>query len=247
MVCYASVASSTMLPCHSGRIRCIRHPIIIPHRSPLATLIVRQAHEDRGHVSADQTLQEVRKQYWILKGRLTIQRILNGCLLCKRHQAKPLQPMMADLPSFRTEPGLPAFAHTGVDSLGPIEVKMLRTRVKRYGCLLTCLTTRAVDIQMAYQLDTDSVILCLARLESRYGTPPTYRSDNGTYFVGANNEFKKCLADLDYNRLADSMTICRSSGFLILLQPPTLGVFGNDACDSPSKRSYSYTYYTERR
>lgn len=39
---------------------------------------------------------------------------------------------MANLPHFRLQPGLPAFARTGIDYFGPLEVKVLRGLVKRY-------------------------------------------------------------------------------------------------------------------
>jgi hypothetical protein len=127
----------------------IRHPIILPRLERLTELILSQLHRDRAHLSAEQLHHEARGQYWIPKGRLTAQRVFSMCYPCKRKNAKGLRPKMADLPSFRLKIGYPAFTHTGVDYFGPIEVTILRRTVKE-GCLFTCLTSRCVHLEMAY-------------------------------------------------------------------------------------------------
>ena len=78
----------------------------------------------------------------------------------------------------------------GVDYFGPIAVKRGRGREKRYGRLLTCLSSRAVHIEVVESLDTDSFISCLQRFIARRGLPELIRSDNGRNFVGA--EWELC-------------------------------------------------------
>ena len=121
-----------------------RHPIILPARSRLTDVLVWKAHQDCAHASNEKTLHELRRQYWVPKGLTTIRRIVRACVICKRYNPKPLQPQMVSLPFFRLQPGLPAFARTGVDYFGPIKVTIFRRKVKRWGCLFTCLSSRAV-------------------------------------------------------------------------------------------------------
>ena len=71
---------------------------------------------------------------------------------------------MADLPKERITPDKPPFTAVGVDYFGPLEVKQGRSRVKRYGCIFTCLALRAVHIEIAHSLDTDSMINALRDL-----------------------------------------------------------------------------------
>ena len=78
--------------------------------------------------------------------------------------------MMAALPSYRIQPIQRAFTNTGVDYFGPIEVNLFRRKVKRWDCFFTCLSSRAVHIEMTYSLDTDSFFSCLSRFEDRRGT-----------------------------------------------------------------------------
>ena len=200
-----------------------RHPIILPAKCHLTSIIIWKAHVTRAHPSADQTLQELRSQYWIPKGRITVQRIINSCMPCKRVNPKPLAPMMANLPAFRLQPGLPAFARTGVDYFGPCEVRILPSNVKRWGCLFTCLTSRAVHLEMAFSMETDSFLNCLTRFEARYGTPISYHSDNGTNFVGAKNELTECLQNFDQATIARNL--CRRNAQWFF-NPPAAPHFG---------------------
>ena len=54
-----------------------------------------------------------------------------------------------------------------------------KSRAKRYVCLFTCLVTRAVHLEIAYALDTDSFMNAFVRMVSRRGTPSYVISDNG--------------------------------------------------------------------
>ena len=71
---------------------------------------------------------------------------------------------MAPLPSVRITPMNPPFTFVGVDYFGPLMVRQGRSLVKRYGCLFTCLTMRAVHIEIAYSLDAESFLCALADL-----------------------------------------------------------------------------------
>ena len=80
-----------------------------------------------------------------------------------------MQQMMADLPADRLKPDDPPCTRVGVDYFGPIEVKRGRSMVKRYGVVFTCLAIRAVHIEKADSLDTDSCIAAIRRFIARRG------------------------------------------------------------------------------
>ena len=86
---------------------------------------------------------------------------------------------MADLPKERVTPRQPPFSHVGIDYFGPFVVKQGRSQVKGYGCIFACLTVRAVHIEIAHSLDTDSFINVLRRFIARRGKPVFLRTDNG--------------------------------------------------------------------
>ena len=67
--------------------------------------------------------------------------------------------MMAPLPKSRVTPGMYAFESTGLDYFGPMYVKQGRSTVKRYGCLFTCLKSRAVHLEVVHSMTTDSFLM----------------------------------------------------------------------------------------
>ena len=87
---------------------------------------------------------------------------------------------MSDLPQERLLPDLPPFTNTGVDYFGPLEIKRGRAVVKRWGVIFTCMTSRAVHIEVANSLDTSSCINALRRFISSRRQVKRLRSDNGT-------------------------------------------------------------------
>jgi len=100
---------------------------------------------------------------------------------------------MADLPADRVTPNKPPFTFVGMDCFGPFMVKRARSLVKRYGALYTCLTTRAVHIEIVHTMETSSFLNSLRRFIARRGKPEVVRSDNGTNFVGGQRELKEAI------------------------------------------------------
>ena len=72
---------------------------------------------------------------------------------------------MTALPIGGFEHRKPTFLHSGVEYFGPLDVTTFRRKVKRWGCLYICLTMRAVHLEMAYSLGTDSFLSTLLRFE----------------------------------------------------------------------------------
>ena len=61
--------------------------------------------------------------------------------------------------------------------------------------------TRAVHLEMAYALDTDSFMNAFARMVSRRGTPSYVLSDNGTNFVSGERELGEFVEQLDQEKI----------------------------------------------
>jgi len=187
-----------------------KHQIILPYSHHITNLIILDIHKNNHHVGRSQVLDIIREQFWIIKGITNVRKVLNDCLPRKKLKVQPKNQFIADLPKERLLVKEPAFTATGVDYFGPIIIKQhKRTRstqgqAKRYGAVFTCLTTRAVHLELAGDMTTDSFILALRRFISRRGHrghPKTMWSDNGLNFVGAKNELYNILAKLNEKKL----------------------------------------------
>ena len=167
-----------------------KHQIILTSHHQSTKLLVQHLHGFHKHVGTEHLLSLTRQQYWIVGGRVLIKQTTRKCVTCQKKKAKPSQVKMADLPEYRITMSTPPFFYTGVDYFGPIMVKIRRSHDKRWGCIFTCLTTRAVHLEVSPSLESDDFINVLERFICRRGCPNTIRSDCGTNFKGATDELK---------------------------------------------------------
>ena len=100
---------------------------------------------------------------------------------------------MSNLPENR---GVSSPPFTEIDPFGPFMVTQGRSRVKRYGLMITCMYCRGVHIELLYHLTTDSMIIGLRSFMGIRGY-----SDQGTNLVGAANELKGFYDTIEDPRL----------------------------------------------
>ena len=182
-----------------------KHPAILPAKTHVTELIIQHVHQTVGHQGRQHVLASLREKFWVLRANAAVRRVLSRCLVCRRLQARPLTQKMANLPEDRVTPDHPPFSFSAVDLFGPFLVKRGRSMVKRYGVLFTCLTTRAVHIELAHSLTTDSFVNALRRFVSRRGEVREIRSDNGTNFVGAERELREEIDKWNQQQIHEAM------------------------------------------
>ena len=182
-----------------GRLKCAsipsqeKHPIIIPKNSHNAVLIIRHCHEMIQHQGRHFTEGAIRSSgFWIVGGKRMISAILHRCVKCRKLRGDVVVKKMSDLPDDRLQP-TPPFTYIGVDTFGPWDIITRRTRggqanSKRWALLFTCLTTRAVHIEVIESLSSSSFINAFRRFTAIRGEVRVIRSDQGTNFVGATDD-----------------------------------------------------------
>ncbi|XP_074661512.1 uncharacterized protein LOC141914144 [Tubulanus polymorphus] len=200
-----------------------KHPIILPKMSHVSRLIIRETHSNVGHLGKDTVLARLRDQFWVQGGPGLVKSIVGDCGTCRRYQRAFCRQKMADLPQERLGIGDPPFSNTGVDYFGPFTIKHRRSEVKRYGVIFSCMTSRAVHLEIAHSLETDSCINAYRRFVSRRGPVRVMRSDNGTNLVGARAELEAALKDLDGEKIESELA---KIGVRWELNPPTASHFG---------------------
>ncbi|XP_043237658.1 uncharacterized protein LOC122389569 isoform X1 [Amphibalanus amphitrite] len=168
-----------------------KHPLILPDKDKIVDLIITDLHERVGHEGRMHVLSELRTKFWVIKGNSAVRRCLHRCVKCRRRHRPVEGQKMADLPRDRVEETSHPFSCTGVDYFGPLYAKRGRGHVKKFGVIFTCLSVRAVHLELADSLSADSFICALRRFVARRGDVRLLRSDRGTNFVGAERELRR--------------------------------------------------------
>ncbi|GFU44337.1 integrase catalytic domain-containing protein [Trichonephila clavipes] len=137
---------------------------------------------------------------------------------------------MADLPSDRVNVSR-VFTKVGIDYASPFFIKLYPGKFKKsykcYVCIFICFAVKAIHLEIVTNCSTDAFLGALKRFISRWGKPHDIFSDNGTNFVGANNELKKILQNLFIKEGKETIeNFIASEGIVWHLNPPATPHFG---------------------
>ena len=128
---------------------------------------------------------ELRSQFWIIKGRNIVKKVIHQCCVCRRHEGKPYSaPRPPPLPIFRVEEA-PPFTFTGVDFAGPLYVRNEDGMRKVWICLYTCCVVRAIHLELVPDQTNSAFLRSFRRFVARRGLPRQIVSDNSKTFKAA--------------------------------------------------------------
>ena len=179
----------------------IKHPIILPKKCHVSELVTRYCHQRVGHQGRGMTINEVRASgFWVLGLSSAVSGMISRCVRCRKLRGVTQVQKMAELPEDRVEPS-PPFTYCGVDYFGPWYIREGRKELKRYGVVFTCLCCRAIHLETATALTTDSFINALRRFIAIRGPVRQLRCDRGTNFIGAERELREAVGEMDENRI----------------------------------------------
>ncbi|XP_052562964.1 uncharacterized protein LOC128092673 [Culex pipiens pallens] len=182
-----------------------RYPIIMPKDHTATKLLVDWYHRKYLHGNCETVVNELRQRFHVPNLRTAARKAKNDCLLCQLKAKVPVVPRMAPLPAARLKAFERPFSYVGVDYFGPVAVRVNRTTAKRWVALFTCLTTRAVHLEVVHSLSAESCKMSFRRLIARRGAPVEIYSDRGTNFVGSSNELQKEMKVIE-EKLAETFT-----------------------------------------
>ncbi len=211
----------------STRVRDFQNPkqplklIALSLRSSLTRLLLTSLHIRYLHPGTNTLLSIINHTYHIPGVKNHLKGLSRKCPQCQRAYDRGVHQAMGILPLTRTTPA-PPFTSTGVDFAGPFITRRGHTRkpvmVKSYACIFICLTTKATHIELCLDLSTDEFMAALRRFCARRGTPTDIFSDNGTNFVGTNNEFHHIRQLLQSSKRSISHFACNNN-----LRTPHMG------------------------
>ncbi|XP_044573577.1 uncharacterized protein LOC123257717 [Drosophila ananassae] len=163
----------------------------LSHRHSLTEMVVRHYPAQIKHQNVDATIAQIRTRFWVTKMRRVPKEVISSCNERKLQRTRPMPPIIGPLPEDRLEAGGCPFKYTGLDYFGPLLVTVACHREKRWVALFTCLTIRAIHLELAHDLSTDSCIIAIRNFVCRRVPVRKLRSDNGKNFVGADREARR--------------------------------------------------------
>ncbi|XP_055591188.1 uncharacterized protein LOC129743234 [Uranotaenia lowii] len=203
-----------------------KHQILLPYQHRFSTLLVECYHERHLHAAPQLLLGILRLRYWIIGARNLAKTVVHRCLNCVRARPKLVEQFMAELPKERITATRP-FAKTGVDYWGPILLKPPQRRAsptKAFVAVFVCFSTKAVHIELVFDLTTAKFLQALRRFVARRGPPSDIYSDNGRNFLGAKNELKRLIRNPEH---ADKVAAeCSDCHIRWHFNPPRASHFG---------------------
>ena len=151
-----------------------KNPIFLPNNHSFVNLLVLHTHNEIKHSGVRDTLTTIRERFWILRGREVVKKLIRRCVVCRKYGGKPFKPQPTpDLPDFRVSSDLP-FTHIELDFAGPFFIKSTfenkptengesNPNVKAYVLLITCASTRSVQIELTLGLSVQIFLLAFRR------------------------------------------------------------------------------------
>ena len=172
-----------------------KHPILLDGSHHVTHLLIRHTHIQLHHLGVRVVLSHLRHEFWILRARQNIKKILHTCLPCKLASNTRGQEVETPLPAEGVQPSMP-FAVPILDFSGPLYTKKDQSGMT-YILLLTYVTTRALHLEVSSDMSVDKFLITLDRYVSRRGLPHTAYSDNAATFQAACRELAKICAILN--------------------------------------------------
>lgn len=137
----------------------IKQSIVLDPHHHITKLIIRDYDEKLPQYGPECILAEIRRKFWLLRGRGANWHDQRQCFESHKWRSKPEIPKVADLPQSRLRLYKLAFYSTGIDCFCPMHVKFGRRSEKRWGLIFQCLTTTAVHLDLLEGMDTDAFLM----------------------------------------------------------------------------------------
>ncbi|XP_058449100.1 uncharacterized protein LOC131429066 [Malaya genurostris] len=199
-----------------------KFPIILPRYHRGTALLLDWYHRKYLHANRETVVNEVRQRFHVSNLRTVVRRMAKECQTCRNKNTFPTMPRMAPLPEARLTSFVRPFTYVGLDYFGPLPIKVGRSVAKRWVVLFTCLTVRAVHLEVAHSLSTEACKMAIRRFVARRGAPLEIYSDNGSNFQGASRDLLDEIRNME-QELADTSTDAHTNW---IFNPPSAPHFG---------------------
>jgi Pao retrotransposon peptidase./Integrase core domain. len=185
-------------------------PIVLAGKHAATRLLIREYHRRTGHEGSKTTFALMAKKYWLPKNAVKTE--VYRCKKCREEHPLRMDAPVGVLHRFRLEARTSVFMRTGMDFFGPFITTGGR---KMWGLLFTCLTVRAVHLELVPSQTVPSWLNAVDRFIARWGIPASISCDNGSTFVAGDKELAKMFRQQLDQRFQDEVTEAVQRSFCI--------------------------------
>ncbi|XP_062534495.1 uncharacterized protein LOC134203622 [Armigeres subalbatus] len=154
-----------------------KHPMIIDHRHPLASLVIRYYHLKMLHSGQQVIIASTRERFWIPNIRKLVRKVLHECVTCFRIKPRCHAQLMAELRQ---------------KDVGDVAV-------------FVCLVVKAIHVELVADLTTEAFLAALKRFSARRDRPAFIMCDNAENFVGTKRELRRLLNLFEQEQFQNSV------------------------------------------
>ena len=172
-------------------------PILLPRKSDLTKLIISSTHHGMQHAGIYSVLAELRREFHITRAFSTVRAVLRACVTCKRYNSRPIKLNQNLYKEFRVSPEEKPFSSIFIDYAGPWVVTLNGTKCKVYLLVITCLWSRAVQLQVCRSATVEYFLRALQIHIYKHGIFSNCLSDLGSQFTAGFNQIVKFLDDAE--------------------------------------------------
>lgn len=206
-----------------------KHPMLFPPNHPFTITFFYHLHRKHLHVGPKTLLAISRETVWTVNGITAAKKTCASCVRCAIVRPKSIMQQMGNLPEERVQISSP-FSKVSVDYCGPLYVHYKirgRAPTKTYVAVYVCQSTKAVHLELAFDLTSACFLGTFKRFVATRGLPVKVFSNNGTNFVGGNSELHELYQMLQSSNLADDIKqMCRDDHIQWHFYPPGSPHFG---------------------
>ena len=134
--------------------RNFRYPVVLPSNHPVVEKLIRTRHLNLNHAGIQILMNNLREDFWILKYRKTIRKVIKNCVRCKRYDARSKPLVEAPLPVHRIKEAA-VFEVLGIDYAGPL---IVREGQKVWIVIFTCAVYQTIHLEIATSMSTENFL-----------------------------------------------------------------------------------------
>ena len=161
---------------------------ILDAASPLARMIVEEAHRKDHRKDVGTLMADSRRHAWIVGARRLIKSVVKSCMWCRRAGRKRLEQIMGDIGEENLVPTRP-FQNITLDLMGPLSTRGMggnSRAVSKCWCLVVvCSVVKAVSLWLMGGYSTEDFMVAFGNHCAIYGVPSLVVSDRGTQLRAA--------------------------------------------------------------